>query len=58
MLTLILLSITIIIFFEILRYKLCEKQIKICLLIVEFCLLITFGITYYISTLPIYVVIK
>lgn len=53
-----LLIISTFIFFEALRYKLHEKQAKICLLLVELCLLITFTITYYISTLPIYVVVK
>lgn len=53
-----LLIISTFIFFEVLRYKLHEKQAKICLLLVELCLLITFTITYYISTLPIYVVVK
>lgn len=58
MLKFILLILGISIFFEVLRYKLHEKQTKICLLLVELCLLITFAITYYISTLPIYVVVK
>ncbi|MCX7951513.1 MAG: hypothetical protein N2594_06120 [Clostridiales bacterium] len=58
MLIVCLLIISTFIFFEVLRYKLHEKQTKICLLLVELCLLITFAITYYISTLPIYVVVK
>lgn len=58
MLKFILSILSIFVFFEVLRYKLHEKQAKICLLLVELCLLITFAIIGYISTLPLYVVIK